>query len=249
MARVRSPNYPAFGLQEALNRIKTIHAAEHHLAAPKEVIGKHLGYNGLNGASLKAISALLKFGLLDEAQGDKLKVSPLAISILYPGKGDDRGAAIREAALKPALFQEIHNEWEGHWPSDENLRAYLIRKQFATDALDRVIQSYRETMDLVAREEGGYGASATPENEARHQEKTPVQTTMQTRLGSKPPVEFSVTPNAGGEPFRVSFTGSGIEVSGLLNTPERADELVRAINALKVLLRPLGQDKTDEEGD
>src|SRR5690348_4606768 len=100
MARVRSPNYPAFSLPEALARIKTIHTAEQHLAAPKEVIAKHLGYNGLNGASLKAISALTKYGLLDETQGDKLKVSPLAISILFPGKGDNRAAAIREAAFK-----------------------------------------------------------------------------------------------------------------------------------------------------
>src|SRR5690242_3406715 len=113
MARVRSPNYPAFGLNEALNRIRTIHAAEQHLAAPKEVIAKHLGYNGLNGGSLKAISALLKYGLLDEAQGDKLRVSPLAISIMYPGKDDDRRASIRESAFRPAIFQEIFNEWEG----------------------------------------------------------------------------------------------------------------------------------------
>ncbi|MDE2465426.1 MAG: hypothetical protein KGO02_17195 [Alphaproteobacteria bacterium] len=239
MARVRSPNYPAFGLNEALSRIRTIHEAEQHLSAPKEVIAKHLGYNGLNGGSLKAISALLKYGLLDEAQGNKLKVSPLAISILYPGKGDDRASAIREAAFKPGIFQEIFNEWEGERPSDENLRAYLIRRQFATDAVDRVIEAYRETMDLVAQEGSDYSASATPTGGQRHQERSAMQPATHGKPSVRQPHETVFTP-ASGEPFRVSFTGAGIEVSGLLSSPERADELVRAINALKVLLRPAG---------
>jgi hypothetical protein len=47
----------------------------------------------------------------------------------------------------------------------------------------------------------------------------------------------------------VSFTGNGIEVTGLLNTPERADEFVRAVNALKILLRPAGEaQRPDEAG-
>ena len=40
------------------------------------------------------------------------------------------------------------------------------------------------------------------------------------------------------EPFRVSFTGDGIEITGRLTTPERADEMIKAITALKNLLKP-----------
>src|SRR3546814_557240 len=104
MARIRSPNYPALSLPEAINRVKTIHNAEQHLAAPKEVIAKHLGYNGLNGASIKNISAIAKYGLLEETGGDKMKVSPLALSILYPSSGQEKARAIKDAASKPQLF-------------------------------------------------------------------------------------------------------------------------------------------------
>jgi hypothetical protein len=156
MARVRSPNYPAFSLPEAISRVQKIHAREQHLAAPREVIAKHLGYGGLNGASNKSISALVKYGLLDEAGNDRLKVSSRALAILYPSKPEEKAEAIKAAAHDPALFAEIDGEWEGQRPSDDNLRSFLIRRNFAADAIDRVIQSYRETMELVARETGAY---------------------------------------------------------------------------------------------
>lgn len=59
------------------------------------------------------------------------------------------------------------------------------------------------------------------------------------------------TPAPGGEPFRVSFTGDGIDVSGRLTTEDRADELIRAITALKTLLNPvsgpMATEYTDDE--
>lgn len=156
MARIRSPNYPGLSLPEALSRVQKIHAAENHLAAPRHVVAEHLGYGGINGASSKVISAIGKYGLLEEVNGDKVKVSPLAMSILFPKSPSEKSDAIREAAFKPALFSEIAQEWEGSQPSDGNLKSFLVRRNFATDAIDRVIQSYRETMELVARESGAY---------------------------------------------------------------------------------------------
>jgi hypothetical protein len=44
-----------------------------------------------------------------------------------------------------------------------------------------------------------------------------------------------------GEPFRVSFTPGGIEVCGKLTNAEQADELIAAIQALKLLLKRTDQ--------
>ena len=49
MGRVRSPNYPAISLPEAIKAVASIHLAEQHLAAPKEVVAKHLGYTSFHG--------------------------------------------------------------------------------------------------------------------------------------------------------------------------------------------------------
>ena len=45
--------------------------------------------------------------------GDKVKVSPLAMSILFPSGPDEKQNAINEAAFKPPLFAAIKEEWEG----------------------------------------------------------------------------------------------------------------------------------------
>ena len=46
------------------------------------------------------------------------------------------------------------------------------------------------------------------------------------------------TPPSDTEPFRVTFTGSRFEVAAKITSPDVADDLVRAISALKLLLRP-----------
>jgi hypothetical protein len=248
MPRIRSPNYPQLSLPEAINRAKLIHAAERHLAAPKEVIAKHLGYNGLNGASLVAISALGKYGLIEEVNGDKVKVSPLALSILYPKFPQEKNEAIEEAALKPVLFAEIHKEWEGHRPSEENLRSYLIRRNFATEALDRVIKSYRETIDLVTQESVEYdpanvGSPGQKQGEDTMREQFPTAVPLVGGEG----VGVHPTVKADSGDFRVSFTdgGGAIEVSGRLKSAKSVERLIKALEAGKTLFEMIGPDNKE----
>lgn len=246
MARVRSPNYPALSLPEAISRVKTIHTAEQHLAAPKEVIAKHLGYNGLNGAALSTISAIGKYGLIEEANGNKVRVSPLAITILYPPSDAEKAVAIKEAAFKPALFVEIDKEWEGHRPSDENLRSYLVRRAFAVDAIDRVIKSYRETMDLVTADLGGYTLPANQLHGA---------TLAASKVPPKTGVTLPIVPQINSQviseqrPFAITFMGDAIDIAGRIADEESADRLIEAVTALKTLLRARVKPTTDDENE
>ena len=78
--RIRSPNYPALGLPDALAKAAGIYRVLHNHAGPREVIAKAMGYTGLNGASATAISALHKYGLL-ERSGEENKISERAMRI------------------------------------------------------------------------------------------------------------------------------------------------------------------------
>jgi hypothetical protein len=40
------------------------------------------------------------------------------------------------------------------------------------------------------------------------------------------------------EPFRLTFLGKAMEITGRIDSEQSADDLIRAISALKVLLRP-----------
>lgn len=231
MARVRSPNYPTLSLPEAIKSVTAIQAAEQHLAAPKEVAAKHLGYTSYHGLAGRVISAIEKYGLLEDVSGDKVKVSSLAMSILFPSSPAEKQKAINEAAFKPTLFAAIKEEWGGAQPSDENLRVYLIRRKFGSDALDRVIQVYRETMALVTPESGEYIAGVSG-NILPAKDAPPMQqTALHGSTGNKPPPPPSAT-----VPMRIAFDGDQLEVSAILTDAEAVDRLIRALTANKSLL-------------
>jgi len=153
--RIRSPNYPAISLPDAIARVTTLYRAIHTHAAPREVVAKGMGYNTLNGASATAISALHKYGLL-ERSGDDIKISERAFSILHPHTSQEKAEAIRAAAGEPALFAELAERFSGAIPNEDLLRNYLLRKGFAPAATVAVIAAYRETSEMVEREGAGY---------------------------------------------------------------------------------------------
>ncbi|MFZ5833868.1 MAG: hypothetical protein ACOY2B_00585 [Pseudomonadota bacterium] len=153
--RSRSPNYPAFGLATAIEKITTLYKNQHTHPAPREVAVQSMGYTGLNGASSTAISAVMKYGLL-ERDKENVRISDRAMRILHPQSADERLEAILEAGMEPPLFRELAEKFPGPIPSDEILRNYLIRNKFAPAAVSQVILAYRETSELVAHERGGY---------------------------------------------------------------------------------------------
>lgn len=153
--RLRSPNYPAISLKEALARVSALYKAIHTHAAPREVVAKGIGYNALHGASATAISALQKYGLLERA-GEDLRISDRAMQILHPQSPEEKAQAVRAAATAPALFAELAERFPGSMPNEELLRNYLLRNGFAPGAVSAVILAYRETSELVAQEVQSY---------------------------------------------------------------------------------------------
>jgi len=165
--RVRSPNYPSLSLREAVEKIMLVYRALQQHPAPREVIAKSLGYNGLNGASATVISTLNKYGLLD-GRGEDLRVSERALSILHPHSDKERAAALRAAAMEPRLFADLAERFPGGITNDDLLKNYLLRNGFAINAVTSVIQAYRETSDFVEQEAGRYDSASQPEKEPTH---------------------------------------------------------------------------------
>jgi len=163
MAKNRSPNYPAISLPEAIEKVRAIHDKDRRNKVPKEVIAKHLGYAGLNGASLTVISALSKYGLL-EGKGDAMGVTDAGVALLFDAPGSqERMDALRRAAGAPALFAELDKAFPNGAPSDAALEAHLMKRNFIRRAALDVIRAYRETKELVSQEEEAYNASTMRE--------------------------------------------------------------------------------------
>lgn len=162
MARVRSPNYPSLSLPSAIEAVQKIYSKEHTHKAESLVMAKALGYGSLNGASMAALSALKKYGLLEDV-GKDLKVSHAALSILVdPKDSKDRAKLIVQAACLPQLFSDLQDEYGPTVPSDENLKAFLIKRGFSPNTVDAPIRAYRDTIEFAAKHKALYDDVAEP---------------------------------------------------------------------------------------
>src|SRR4029077_17042399 len=83
----RSPNYPQISLKEALAKVRKIYEADKRAGSHVDVALSHMGFNTKNGASLSALSALKKFGLMEEKEG-RVFPTQRAIEILNFPEGD-----------------------------------------------------------------------------------------------------------------------------------------------------------------
>lgn len=235
MARVRSPNYPQLSLPDALRRAEEIHKKEGQNAASREVLAKLLGYGGLNGASAATLSAISKYGLLESVGDNELRVSDLALSILYPDTDAEKTEAIARAATLPALFADIRDKWPGRPPGDENLKAYLIRRGFSQGSLENVIACYRETMSLVGETPAGY--STTPPPSADRPSTSEGQRERHDPPPPPPPPPLAPPPASGKESvLRVSLTEDRLEVTASLLDAGSVDRLIKILEANKQLL-------------
>jgi hypothetical protein len=161
MGNERSPNYPAIGLDQAVNLARTVYERERRGVIPTDVLANALGYTtktgNLSGNALSRIAALRQYGLVDKAAQGKLKISERAINLVL-GQPDSAAflTAAKEAALSPPLFRDL---FHGHGEvSDDALRVYLIRDRgfSSPDAANRVIKAFRDTVNFANLNATGY---------------------------------------------------------------------------------------------
>jgi len=159
MAKVRSPNYPSLDLGAALVLARKVFDKDNRNKVSREAIGKHLGHESLSGPALGKIGALRAYDLVT-GSGDELRVSDDAVTALMaPEKSPDRKTALARLAMNPDIFKEIRKDFPGT-VSEDNLRFWLIKRKFATDAATTAAKSYIETMKLVEGEKGSYNLDA-----------------------------------------------------------------------------------------
>jgi hypothetical protein len=163
-------------------------AAHTHKTDPATV-ARALGFGGLNGSSLTMISALKKYGLLDEDAG-QLRISKPALTMLVdPPESRERAKAILDAAFAPALFAEFRKEYGDRLPpNDQIVRAYLLKRGFSPATVDAPIRAYRDTLELVADADAIYNANgaelgAAPETDLSPPPEAAVGDTVQWEAG------------------------------------------------------------------
>lgn len=163
MARLRSPSYPSYSLEEAVANARKIFEKDRRSPMDRAVVATHLGYNSLNGAADKSLATMMQFGLLEKVAKGEVRVSQWSIDIMFPDSPGQRIAALISAAANPPLFRALNERFPEGPPSNETLRSYLLREEFNDRAIGPIISAYGKTSAYLTQE--GANESSVPRDD------------------------------------------------------------------------------------
>ena len=182
----RSPSYPVFDLQEAIQKVADIYKAEKRSATTADVVASHLGYSQAKGPGGRAVSALRQFGLLEDNNG-KCRISDLGYTLIQYDRGSQEWkTAIAQASRFPALFRELEEEYPKGLPSDATLRNDLLRKGFNPSAIPDVVSIFRSTMSLAGQESAVYNGAGDESPLRTATERVEVNDTVASTVPQRP---------------------------------------------------------------
>lgn len=248
MARMRSPNYPATPLEEALKGTKILWDKNRTATISREAAAKDLGYSGLTGRSLQVLGALNQYGLTENTTKGHMRVTKLGETALIGFPEAVKRKAISEAARSPSFFRDILDRFEGSVPGENAVRFFLLQNGFTNDGVEKALKVFAETTRFVE-------INGDSESYGNAPESTPVSTPdsaieedtkMATAPASvaPPPQSGTVFWNAGALDFSLSSTG--LAVTGKSNSKRAVTVFAEKLKALAALLP---DDETDDEAE
>jgi hypothetical protein len=212
--KMRSPNYPALTLAQAVEGARKLWASEQKTAVNHDTAALAMGYKSLSGPARVAIGSMRQYGLIEKAEKGHVRLSPLAVTILH-GDETERIHAMAEAATTPDLFRELG---ETHLSGSENaIRSHLITKKgFAEDGARKAARAFRESIAFAQATDEGYNQSTG--------KGTPEDMTTQTIGQRTPPPLTQLPANADGVfsmtvPFAKGSIAVQVRVTGDAMSP------------------------------
>ncbi len=149
----RSPAYPAIGLQKAIEnseKLWTGGVKQHSVLI--SVAADAMGYLPTSSVGVSAISAMKKFGLLEEEgskEQRKVRLTDFAKNILNPNTPNKK-ILLQEAALKPTIHAELWKQYRGELPPDAQIKNDLTwERQFTEGAAVALIEEFRDTISFA----------------------------------------------------------------------------------------------------
>lgn len=149
--RHRSPNYPAVSLRDAIDRLKKFVSTDGKAGAKSDMAAKHIGFAAAHGWAYSVLSALKKYGLVEEKDG-RVVPTPRGLEIVsLPEKDERRLAAIRQAAVLPPIYAELIEQYRvSGLPSDETLEGELkAYRGFNPNTVKDFLNGFKETLEFA----------------------------------------------------------------------------------------------------
>lgn len=238
MARMRSPNFPALTLEEAMKVAGTLYSKVRKTTVDRDAAAKELGYTGLTGRSLKVLGALNQYGLIDNTAKGQCRVTELAETALHGFPEAEKIGAIQRAARSPALFGAIYDEFGEGIESEHAIRSFLLKRGFTDSGVESALQSFLATQRYATLEGASesYGKSAptppesSPEIDEGDTMSGPTQTPARESAAPAPKPMFR------DQPLEFSLSSKGLAITGGTNSAKELKAFLKKLEALAALL-------------
>lgn len=169
----RSPNYPGVDLKFAVERAQRLWETQQTHPAAFEVVMKNLGYSARSGAGSVTFGALKRFGLLEDVEDRRSKLTPLGIEVV---RGETTGQRdfdkLREAALFPKVHRAIWDQYGSDLPSDSVIVFDLEQKGFTAGGAAEFLGEWKRTMAFAKLAETGANVSSETDSQPENLEES-----------------------------------------------------------------------------
>jgi hypothetical protein len=229
----RSPNYPAVGLGDALEAVTKLYKADKRTPVNNETAAARFGFKGLSGPARVMIGALRQYGFIEKTERGHFRVSETALRAIH-GTPEQKTEALRQAALAPALFQELSRS---HMDAQEDtIRSYLITKKgFIDTGAKNAAKAFRDAMEVANVSASGYAPQEngdTSANNSADHEDWPMDpnTKPDTSVASSIPPLSWVLSVPRGIRAELRITGKDVKRDDLKRLKQQIDFLVESFD-------------------
>jgi len=151
----RSPAYPSFSVQKALEQIKALYEQEKEYAAPFASALKAWGYGAKSSGGRQTLATMKYYGLVDitgEGDARRIKVSEMALKILRDPREDDteKRQMIHRVAMNPAAHKLLAEEYPTGLASDGTVQYFLMESGFNEQAARELLEEFKETASFIS---------------------------------------------------------------------------------------------------
>lgn len=148
-SRMRSPGYPSTPIGEALELAEKIYRAERTNAIDRAVAAQAMGLSGVTGHSAKLLSNLSQYGFLERAGNNEVRITARAVAAFLPDNESERIENLKAAMNEPPLFNRIQERFPDGLPSQNALRAYLLKEEFTDAAIPAAARAYLSSYEWL----------------------------------------------------------------------------------------------------
>lgn len=207
-------------------------------AARIPAVGATWGYGPKSSGLQQTIGALKQYGLVeDSGSGDdrKIQITDLARKILADQRPGAREQALREAALRPRLFQE-YSRWFDDRPSDDHCISELtFDRGFNDDAARTFLRSFDDTVAFAGLgNSANFSSTPPPASDDEEPDTVPPAAENEVRAAPAPSMAHATLPLS--KRLEVRMGADALTVSATLTSADEVNRLIKILEANKALL-------------